>query len=118
MPATPHAYLLQSLSSIDKADRLFVCSGTLNSGGLSIGLQKDERWISLVRVVAARRFLVVLRAPPGSPITAVVAADLAGSLALGVKGRIEHLGWTGLGVESVRRVNRDRGPIRRKGATK
>jgi hypothetical protein len=86
------SYVLRSKPIRISAHRL-VAKGVLNSGGVTIGLLKDDKWAGSVNVTDPGPFVVVVEPPAlGTNYEIVVANDLdSGPLMTDVV--LEHIGW-------------------------
>lgn len=72
-PEGPYAYLLVTRQDPAPGRRLLV-TGRLVSGGLSVGLIKNDRWLdSAVGVRRAGEFAVVIEPPAGGPFDVIIA---------------------------------------------
>lgn len=69
----PYAYLLVTRQD-PKAGRRLLVTGVLTSGGLSVGLIKNNRWIDqAVNVRRLGEFAVVIEPPTGGPYDVIIA---------------------------------------------
>jgi hypothetical protein len=90
-----YSYVLRSKPIRISAHRL-VAKGVLNSGGVTIGLLKDEKWAGNVNVTEPGPFVVVVEPPAlGTTYEIVVANDIdSGPLTTDVA--LERIGWAPL----------------------
>ncbi len=69
----PHSYLLRTAYRDLDDDCIIVAEGVLRSGGLTIGLLRDDRWASQVSVTTKGPFRVAIQAPYADRYAIVVA---------------------------------------------
>jgi len=72
----PFAYLLTTSTRPAHAGDQLIVEGTMRSGGLSIGLIRDDKWLIHTPVVVRGRFLAVVQAPSDGSVSAVIANNL------------------------------------------
>jgi hypothetical protein len=74
-PPTPSGYLTVSKATISLgAQQRLTVTGKLKTGALTIGLQRDNKWVMTVDIAGPRPFLATLQAPEASDYTLVIAA--------------------------------------------
>jgi hypothetical protein len=86
------AYLLTSHARPTQAGDRLIVEGLLHEGGLSVGILRDNRWLTQVGVTTTGRFLAVVEVPSEGLSTAVIANNLPGG---GASNRVDitRAGW-------------------------
>ena len=85
-------YVVKFYPENTPGEKIFRTAGFLNNGGISIGIQKDEKWIEQKAIVTPGPFSVELKAGAGA-YTAVIAHNLPPGGKLRNDFVIERWGW-------------------------
>ena len=95
----PFTYLLRVAAQPLKQGSSFFATGAVEAGGLTVGLQRDGRWVGFVNVDSPGPFAVVVRAPSEGTYSLVIANCVAGSSADRPVANVFHVdraGWVSI----------------------
>lgn len=88
----PFTFLLGSWPQQVETDARLLVSGTLQSGGLSIGLLKNGRWLNTVNVTRAGRFAVVIEPSAEGPYDIMLANNQQDS-SVPTRALVDAIAW-------------------------
>lgn len=88
----PFSYVVQTSERALAKGALFLASGVLTEGGMTVGLQEGGAWIGIANVEAPGRFFVALQAPRDGRYALVFANNVK---APGLRARLNRHGFFG-----------------------
>jgi hypothetical protein len=91
--ASPAGYLVSWPAGRVPRSRVLIAEGELRSGGLVVGLERNNSWAAQVPVTTRGPFRIAIRVPEDGDYRPVIANNRAGG-ALWTSLTIERIGWT------------------------
>lgn len=90
--AGPFMYLARTKPMALRASARFVAEGTLEQGGLTIGLVQEGQWVRQAHIVTPGRFIAVVEVPADGDYSLVIANNLSGGSLIN-RFVIDRAGW-------------------------